>query len=89
MFLRSGRANSNINPPKPMEHSEDEKLRLSTFPKSFDWRNVSGVNYVSPVRNQKRCGSCYAFASMATLEARLRIQTQNKRKDIFSTQVRL
>jgi cathepsin C len=33
------------------------------LPDNFDWRNVSGVNYVSPVRNQQSCGSCYIFAS--------------------------
>ena len=34
------------------------------LPTSFDWRDVSGVNFVSDVRNQGGCGSCYAFSSM-------------------------
>ena len=36
------------------------------LPTSFDWRDVSGVNFVSEVRNQGGCGSCYAFSSMVT-----------------------
>jgi cathepsin C len=34
----------------------------SGLPAAFDWRSVAGVNYVSPVRNQQSCGSCYSFA---------------------------
>lgn len=52
----------------------------------FDWRNVSGVNYVSPVRNQGSCGSCYAFAAMGSLEARIRVKSKNKLQPILSTQ---
>ena len=61
----------------------------TTFPprQNFDWRNVDGVNYVSPVRDQESCGSCYSFASMGQLEAQLRMKTRNQRQDIFSPQV--
>ena len=58
----------------------------SLLPKSFDWRDINGTNYVSPIRNQGSCGSCYAFASMALAEARVRVQTNNKKKPVFSTQ---
>jgi C1A family cysteine protease len=37
------------------------------IPESFDWR-TKGV--VSPVRNQAGCGSCWAFSTIAVLEAR-------------------
>jgi len=41
---------------------------------------------VSPIRNQGACGSCYSFASMAMLEARLRIYTNNTNQDVFAPQ---
>jgi len=58
----------------------------SQVPKAWDWRNVGGVNYVSPVRDQGGCGSCYAFASMAMLEARIRYLSNNTQTPILSPQ---
>ncbi len=37
-------------------------------PPSLDWRNNSG-NFVTPVRDQGSCGSCWAFATTAALES--------------------
>ncbi|XP_062328610.1 dipeptidyl peptidase 1 [Osmerus eperlanus] len=64
-----------------------EGARLaSALPERWDWRDVNGVNYLSPVRNQASCGSCYSFATMGMLEARVRIQTNNTESPIFSPQ---
>ena len=73
------------HPPTAPLISEHKKL-MSSLPTEFDWRNKEGVNYISPIRNQEKCGSCYAFGSMAMLEARVRILSHNQLMPVFSTQ---
>ena len=46
---------------------------LAPPPSRVDWRNESGSNWLTPVRNQRNCGSCVAFATCAVLESRLAI----------------
>ena len=66
--------------------SREVQLKASQLPRKFDWREVDGKNYVSPVRNQGGCGSCYAFSSMGMLEARYRLMTKNTKQPVFSPQ---
>lgn len=40
-----------------------------TVPATWDWRKVGGTSYVTPIRDQRSCGSCAAFSTMVTLEA--------------------
>ena len=75
-----------LSKPKPAPISEDDLKLVSGMPSSFDWRNVSGVNFVSPIRDQGECGSCYSFASTAMNEARIRIKSNNTQQPILAPQ---
>jgi C1A family cysteine protease len=49
---------------------------------TLDWRNVSGVSYISPVKNQGSCGSCWAFAVTAALESQYMIASNGSPLDL-------
>lgn len=86
--LAGGEYSLRIKAPKPGPETEAQRNASLYYrlPTNFDWRNIRGDNYVSPVRNQGGCGSCYAFAATAMQESRVRILTGNALRPIYSPQ---
>jgi C1A family cysteine protease len=58
-------------------------------PAAFDWRNVNGANYVTPIKDQGNCGSCVSFGSCATVEGTVRVASNDPNKAIDLSEAHL
>lgn len=60
---------------KPGFEFESPESFVRSSRESLDWRNKNGANYVTPVLNQANCGSCVAFAAVATIETQMNVSS--------------
>jgi len=61
-----------------VDPSQRERLRQAfeaivcqpcEFPPTFDWRDLDGQDWTTPIRDQGACGSCVAFGVLGAVEA--------------------
>lgn len=52
-------------------------LAPDPLPSSFDWRNYVGFNWMTSVKDQSQCGSCWFFSAVGAVEAAYNIHYSN------------
>ena len=60
-------------PPSTDNGGKKWRMLGYTPPSTWDWRNRNGKNWMSTVKAQGSCGSCWAFAWVSAQEARMNI----------------
>ena len=56
------------------------------LPEQYDWRTVGGMNWITEIKDQGSCGSCWAHAALASAEATYNIETDSYHETNLSEQ---
>ena len=56
-------------------HTPIRNIKALKIPQRIDWRNFKNDSYVTKVKNQLKCGGCWAFSATETIESMKAIQT--------------
>lgn len=82
LTLETSLEDTETNPEKTGTEESSETTSSSTsLPSSFDWRNKDGVNWMTSVKDQGQCGSCWAFAPVGVVEAKYNIEQDDSSLD--------
>ena len=54
--------------------------KIENLPSSFSWRDIDGIDYTTPIKNQAPAPTCEAYALCASLETKM----QYKKGEIYT-----
>jgi len=72
--------------PIPRDAIEISPPEVSMPIGTFDWRNKNGQNWMTPVKSQGPCGSCWIFGSTSAFEAQINIDAGDPTIDFDSSE---
>jgi C1A family cysteine protease len=78
----SERASRGSLPAEQSPSPPQEGASVEGQPSSFDWRNHDGQDWMTSVKDQGQCGSCWAFSAVGVTEAIHNIGTGNPNLDL-------
>jgi len=58
------------------------RAKAIAIPDQFDWRNKDGQNWITKIKSQGDCGSCWAFSTAAAIEVMFRIERNQPNLEI-------
>ena len=57
-----------------MDEGDTSSIALIDTPEYFNWMDNEGKDWTTPARDQKQCGSCWAFSALGALESVINIR---------------
>lgn len=80
-LMKKHRGGLKRDPEGPFSFLTSPAPSTDNLPGEWDWRNVDGVDYTSPQRDQHQpnnyCGGCWAFSTTSHLNDRFNVARQN------------
>jgi len=88
LFSQSSLAlhSNNTNLYETLDISEEHTpfMQITSTLERWDWRDVDGTDWTTPIRDQiqDKCGSCWAFGTLGSLEATYKIWINEPDRDV-------
>lgn len=74
--------NANVASSNTIMYPQNTNVAALGLPSHFDWRNNNGGDWMTPVKDQGSCGSCWAFSAVGTVEPQFNISSQDPNLDL-------